>query len=137
MVLQNKRLALTGLFKVLIITPFSAFVVLAPYSLLIGWNIIMLFLFWFIILPFVILYVSSRLLKSEYTLWKAMIAMVSFYAFMVFMTFKHFETDFFLIMILSLLWNSLIMMVVMLVEGDDKNHQRRINGPEGRSSEGT
>ena len=110
---------------VVVIVPFFTVLVLAPYALLLGWNLLTAFLFWFIIVPGLSLFLNAEFFKTKINSWRAMVSMTIFYAFMVFMTYKHFETDFFAVMMLSFLWNLLIMVVVMLIEGDHKRSAKQ------------
>jgi hypothetical protein len=94
--------------------------VLVPYSTFLGWNGLTLFGFWFIILPVLSIYLSSRFLGKKTGVLHAMAVLVFFYSFMVFMIYKHFQTDFFAVMMISMFWNLLIMTFVWLTEADDK-----------------
>jgi len=121
--LNIKENAITRALKVVLIIPLCVFLVLALCSLLVRFNVITVFLyyilFWFIILPGIILYLSSKLLRKEHSVWKAMVSMATFYGFMVFMTYKHYATDYFMLVMISFLWNSGVMIIVMLVGRDD------------------
>ena len=103
-------------FKVAILIPLCVFVVLAPYSFLLGWNGITLIVFWFFVVPGVILYLSSRFFKDSGVTGKAMVSLITFYSIMVFMTYKHFQSDYFAVMLFSFLFNSLVMGLVMIVK---------------------
>jgi hypothetical protein len=123
MLLNIKENAITRTLKVVLIIPLCVFLALALCSLLVRYNVITMILYyivsWFVILPGIILYLSSKLLRKEHRVWKAMVSMITFYGFMVFMIYKHYATDFFMLMMISFLWNSGVMITVMLVERDD------------------
>lgn len=112
MVFTIKENVITRTSIVVLIIPLCVFLVLVPYSRFPGWNPITIFLFWFIILPGIILFLSPKFLKKNYRTWKAMVSMIIFYGFIVFMIYKHFETDFFMVIMISFLWNSGIMAMV-------------------------
>ena len=102
--------------KMILVIPFCVGMVLAAFSLLLGWNLITLIIFWFIIVPLLSLYLSSKLLGKENEVSSGMISMTSFYAIMVFMIYRQAESDFFKIMMVSFLYNLLILITVMLSE---------------------
>jgi hypothetical protein len=108
---------------VLVFIPLCLCAVLAPYSIFLGWNLITLFIFWFIIVPVMTIYLSSKFLKRYHRMWKSMLALISFYGFMIFMIYKHYESDYFMVMIASLVYNLLVMAVVIVVERADKRAQ--------------
>lgn len=119
MTLANRYRHLLVYFKIAILIPLCLFVVMAPYSLLLGWNVITLIIFWFFIVPGVILYLSARLFKDSRVTGKAMVSLITFYSIMVFMTYKHFQSDYFAMMLFSFLFNLLVMGLVMFVERRD------------------
>ncbi|MEQ1587308.1 MAG: hypothetical protein ABL895_15570 [Cyclobacteriaceae bacterium] len=89
------------IFRGAFIVILTLFIVLVPFSFLMGWNLITLFLFWFILVPAVSIYLPAKILKSEDWLIQAFGGLVSFYVVMVFMISKHYQTDYFKIMIVS------------------------------------
>lgn len=89
-----------------LIIPFGLALVLVPYSLLIGWNLLTLLLFWFVILPILTLYLPTKVSRNTNHLVEALSGLMIFYAIMVFMIYDHYQSDFFQLMILSLLINA-------------------------------
>jgi hypothetical protein len=78
------------------------------------------FLLWFIIFPGIILYLSAKLLRDKNKMWKSIVSLTIFYSFMVFMIYKHYQSDFFALMMASFVWNFFIMILVMFIERQDK-----------------
>ena len=125
--LAIKDTALTRFLKITLVIPLCVFLVLALCSRFLELNVGTLFLFWFIIVPFLILFLSSRLIRHAYAIRNAMFALISFYSIMVFMIYKHFQTDYFLVMMISFLWNLGIMIIVMISDRDERNSTQRQN----------
>ena len=122
MVSKIKYPLVVGL-KLVILVPLGAMIFLAGYSLIAGWNLITLLLFWFIILPFLV-FSLARLLHMR-QVWQSMIALLCFYGWMTFLIYDHYQTDYFMVMIASLLYNSFIIMLVML----SKEHGNNAGAP--------
>lgn len=113
-----------------VVIPFCVFLLLALCSFVTKGNVVALLLFWFFICPSFTLFLSSKILKERHRVWKALVSLVVFYAFMVFMIYKHFESDVFAVMMLSFVWNALIMVIVILTGWDDE----RVPADEGNFS---
>jgi len=79
----------------------TLFIALVPFSILVGWNLITLLLFWFILIPVISIYLPTKIFKNEDWLIQALGGLVLFYGVMVLMIFKHYQTDYFKIMIVS------------------------------------
>jgi hypothetical protein len=117
---------------VLVFIPVCVLAVLVPYSLLLGWNVWTLLLFWFIIHPVVTIYLSVKLLKGYYRMSQAILALLSFHAFVIFMIYDHYQSDYFLLMIVSMVYNTLVMLVVVFVDWHDaRNAAARTNAVDG------
>lgn len=112
-------------FVIVVVIPLCVFLVMVPYSLFLKWDLLSLLLFWFVTVPFVILFSSTKFLKKKNAIWKSVISLISFYSLMVFMIYKHYQSDFFTIMMISFLWNLLIMLSVMIVEHVDRTSENR------------
>jgi len=95
-----------------------ACLVLALYTFLLGFTFPSSVLFWFFILPGLIIFLCSKFFNSPSGIRNAMVTIVIFYSFMVFMIYRHFPSDFFTLMMISFLWNFLIMIIVRLSERD-------------------
>jgi hypothetical protein len=85
----------------------------------------MLVLFWLLIVPLLVLFLGEKLLKKEYRIWKSVVSITVFYSFMVFMIYDHYKTDYFALMMGSFVWNVLIMVVIMVVDVDDKRSGKK------------
>ena len=78
------------------------------------------FLLLFVIFPGTILYLNAKLLGDKNKIWKSIVSLTSFYSFMVFMIYKHYQSDFFTLMMASFVWNLFIMLLVMFIERQDR-----------------
>ncbi|MEX2231293.1 MAG: hypothetical protein WD824_03990 [Cyclobacteriaceae bacterium] len=107
-------------FIVVVFIPACVFLALILSSLVPGFEPIKFFLLWFIIFPGIILYLSAMLLRERNKMWKSIVSLTSFYGFMVFMIYKHYQSDFFTLMMASFVWNFFVMILVMFIEGQDK-----------------
>lgn len=90
--------------------------ILVPFSMLIGWNLFTATLFWLIITPAVTIYLPKLISKNKDHLWESLIGMTIFYAFMVFMIYDHYKTDYFQIMIVSLVVNMMVVLMMRLIK---------------------
>lgn len=110
-----------NIFKGVFIVVITLFLALILFSFIIGWNLITLFLFWFIVVPVVSIYLPAKILKNEDWLLQAISGLVLFYGVMAFMIFRHYQTDYFKIMIISGGVNLLVVAGFLLAE--KLNHQ--------------
>lgn len=94
--------------KGIFIVSISLFLVLIPFSMVIGWNFFTAILFWLVLTPALAIYLPTAILKKKDHLMDSLIGMVIFYAFMVFMTYDHYKTDYFKLMIVSLMINMMV-----------------------------
>lgn len=83
------------------IVPFGIFLVLVPVSLILGWNFLTLLLFWFIIMPALAYYLPEIVAKTKSHVAESLIGLMIFYCFMILMIYSHYQSDFFIIMIVS------------------------------------
>ena len=95
-----------------LVVPVGLFLILIPYSLLLGWNVLTLLGFWFIITPILAIYLPERITNQKDHLFKSMVGLVLFYAIMVFMIYEHYDTDYFKVMMVSLMVNLIVVSVV-------------------------
>ena len=84
--------------------------VFVPYSLWIGWNAISVLLFWFVLIPIISIYLP-RVIFGRPTLLGKLGGLVLFYALMVFMIYDHYQSDYFLVMMISVVINVLMILV--------------------------
>lgn len=78
---------------------------LALYSLVIGWNLLTTILFWFIMVPLLAHYLPLLISRRDLQPNQSILGLVLFYAIMVVMIYDHFQSDYFMLMIASLLIN--------------------------------
>ena len=91
--------------KEIFIVPVGSFIALAFLSFTIGWNIFTLLVFWFLFIPLLASILPTLFSKDGYKLKQSLVGLIIFYVFMIFMIYEHFQSDYFLIMLLSLLVN--------------------------------
>jgi len=92
-------------FKQILIIPVGAFIALILFSFTFGWNLMTLLLFWFLFIPFLAITLPNLISKNDIKLKQSIVGLIVFYAFMVFMIYKHYQTDYFIIMMISLVLN--------------------------------
>lgn len=100
----------------LFIMPLGIFLVLMPYSLLIGWSLTSLVIFWFVIIPCLAVLIP-RLILKKYHFTHPILGLLIFYTLMVWGIYDHWQSDYFLIMIVSLLVNILTVTLAVYVIG--------------------
>lgn len=106
--------------KGILIVPIGLILVLIPFSMLIGWNLFTAILFWLVITPALTSYLPTIISKNKNHLMESLMGLAIFYAFMVFMIYDHYKTDYFLIMMASLVVN---MMVVLMISWTIKHRK--------------
>ena len=89
----------------ILIIPIGVFLSLAIFSLTLGWNLLTMLLFWFLLIPFIAYRLPSLISKKDFNLKQSIIGLIIFYAFMVFMIYENFQTDYFILMMISLFSN--------------------------------
>lgn len=94
-----------------LIVPIGMIIILLPVSLLIGWNLITLLLFWLIIIPVLAIYLPVLVSNKGKHLFESLVGLVIFYAIMIFMIYKQYKTDYFQVMIISGVINSVIVVL--------------------------
>ena len=95
---------------------FGLAIILIPYSLLIGWNILTAGLFWFVIIPALAIYVPGRVSRNSDHVAESLSGLAIFYAGMIVMIYTHYNSDFFLIMIISCLVNLVLVGVILWMQ---------------------
>ena len=113
MTLKLKRYHIPTWLSVTIIVPLCIFLFVAAsgYFCRAHSNIISIIVCWFIIIPLLTAFLSKIISGSKDLALKSFISLVLFYGVMVFMIYKHYQTDFFKIMIASLIFNALAIYV--------------------------
>ena len=114
MVLRIKRYRIGTLFKVTIIVPLCVFLFVAASGYFFGGsskNLLTTIVSWFMIIPLLTVFLSKIISGNDNLAFKSLISLVTFYGIMVFMIYKHYQTDFFKIMMASLIFNSFVMLI--------------------------
>ncbi len=101
--------------------PVILFILLLPFSFLTGWNIATAIICWFFLIPFVAEYVPTIFSADKNQLKESLIGLLIFYSFMIFMIYKHYDSDFFFIMVLSAVVNIGSISVISKVKGMYRN----------------
>ena len=89
----------------IISVPVVLFILLLPFSFITGWNSATAIIYWLFITPFVAEYVPTLFSKNKNQLRQSVIGMLFFYSIMIIMIFKSYQTDMFLIMMVSCVIN--------------------------------
>ncbi len=115
MVLRFERYHLRGLLRVGIIVPLCVFLFVAISGYFFGQirNLLGMIVSWFVIIPLLTVFLSKIISGEKNLALKSLISLLVFYAIMVFMIYKHYQTDFFKLMIASLVFNSLAMSIAI------------------------
>lgn len=109
--------------KATLIVPFCLILVLIPYSMLIGWNLFTGVLFWYVITPALTIYLPGIFLKNRNHLLESLVGLLIFYALMVFMIYEHYKTDYFKVMMVSLVVNMMVIALFMWIKGQSVKTQ--------------
>ena len=115
MVLKFKRYPIPTLLKVGVIIPLCVFSYVAGFGYIFGsgHNLLGWIVSWFVIVPLLTLFLSKVISGKKNLPLKALISLLIFYGVMVFMIYKHYQTDFFKVMMASLIFNSFVMLVAI------------------------
>ncbi|HQQ96763.1 MAG TPA: hypothetical protein PLX35_05840 [Cyclobacteriaceae bacterium] len=105
---SNPKETLKGILSIVL----GLALILIPYSLLIGWNGQTVILFWFIFIPALAIYLPTKTSKNRTHFIESLAGLGLFYAFMVFMIYQQYQTDYFLVMIISCLVNLILVGVI-------------------------
>lgn len=82
----------------------------------IGWNLFTGILFWYVITPALTIYLPEIFKRNKNHLLESLVGLSIFYAFMVFMTYEHSKTDYFQIMMVSLVVNMMVVLMILWVK---------------------
>ena len=104
----------------MIIIPMFTLLIMGGYSWLIGWNFLSALGAWFILVPLAT-FSLSNLFGLKQT-WHSGISMLCLYAWMIFGIYDHYQSDLFVLMMLSLIYNTFILVLAILAERDDRRH---------------
>ena len=109
--------------KGILIVPIGLSLVLIPFSIYIGWNIFTTLLFWFIIAPCLTIILPVLFSKNPHHLYESLLGLMIFYAINIFMIYEHYKSDYFLIMILSLISNIILISAINRILNPRKQTQ--------------
>ena len=123
MALDLNRYYITTWLKVTIVVPLCVFLFVAVSGYFFGAskNPIGMFVSWFMVIPSLTVFLSKIISGSKYLALKSLISLVVFYGIMVFGIYKHYQSDFFKIMIASLIFNSFVFLLGIAVMRYDQN----------------
>lgn len=89
----------------MMMVPIALAMVLVPFSMLVGWNLLTLISFWFVLVPTVAVYAPKLARLHKNGLFESLVGLLIFYAIVIFLIYEHYGTDYFQVMMLSLLIN--------------------------------
>lgn len=103
-----------------LIVPVGIFAVLAMFSISVGWNLFTMLLFWFVFVPLLAYYLPALISKKATNPASSVIGLILLYAFMVLMIYDHFQTDYFVLMMISLIFNLGIVLMITWIRKERK-----------------
>jgi hypothetical protein len=98
------------------ILPVGLTLLLISYSLLIGWNLVAFSVFWFLLVPLVSILVHEVLNRKTQVIIETLSGLIIFYGLVILMIYKHYQSDYFRMMILSFLINMIVIAVVLVMK---------------------
>jgi len=100
-------IATTTLILMLSLVAFSLFL---EYT--IAWNLLSAFFFWFLMVPMISIEVP-KLFGQEMSFRIApIVSVILFYLFVIFMIYSHYQSDFFIVMVVSMAINLLVLSIL-------------------------
>lgn len=108
----------------ILIIPIGIILSLAIFSYTIGWNILSMFIFWFLLIPLITNYLPGLIARKDLEIIKSLIGLLIFYAFMVLMIYEHFQSDYFILMMISFICN---VGIALLIAGIRKHIPKKQN----------
>ena len=99
----------------ILVVPTILMMILVSYSLLIGWNLATMLLFWYLLVPALIIFMCWWFTGDRNPVWVNLSGLAVFYGTMLFMVYDHYQTDYFLIMFISLPVNVVLVTGIMSV----------------------
>lgn len=104
--------------KQTLIVPIGSFIALILFSFTFGWNIVTLLLFWFLFIPFLASTLPTIISKNDLEVKHPIAGLILFYAIMVFMIYEHFQTDYFIVMMMSLVCNIGVVSLIIWIRNN-------------------
>ena len=108
--LQNRRLTAT------LLIPIALGIILIVLSKSIGWNVTTLILYWFACIPILSVYIPEKISNNKNHLAESISGLLIFYLVMVFLIYGQSHTDYFKLMIASIIIN-LGLVILITVTG--------------------
>lgn len=102
-----------------LIVPMGLILMLIPFSWFIGWNLFTGVLFWYVITPALAIYLPEIFIRNKTHWLESLVGLAVFYVVMVFMIYDHYKTDYFKMMMVSLVANVMVVLLVLWT----KRHQ--------------
>ena len=99
------------------------FIILAAIGLTLGSIFMGALVFWFMIVPSVALNLPPKISKNEDHRFESLAGMGLFYAFMVLMIYKHYQSDYFTLMMVSAVCN--LLLIYYLTKDGNQNQSDR------------
>ena len=126
MVLKIRQYQIPIIFRVAIIIPLCIFLYVAVSGYFFGGssNLLGTIVSWFGIIPLLTVFLSNIISGNKNLALKSLISLVVFYGVMVFMIYKHYQSDFFKLMIMSLIFNACLMFIGIAATWSDRNAQK-------------
>jgi hypothetical protein len=100
----------------IILVPIELFAFLVPFASLLGWSLFSAVFFWFIVIPALAFGIPCWLCNQKIQLGESLVGLIVFYATMIFLIHKHYQTDLFQVMMVSLLSNLAVFAIVKVVQ---------------------
>ena len=113
--------------------PIGISISLVLFSFTLGWNLWTLLFFWFILVPGLTYSFPVLIFKEKVHPIQAIIGLLIFYALLIFMIYDHFQSDYFKIMILSLVTNMILVGFYNWVKHGDRSIKADLHDLETKS----
>ncbi len=99
-----KRMKLTRVNKYLssVVVLVGLIIILIPFGLIFGMSLLPNIIFWFFVVPFLAFSFGTKICISQDQMFASLTGLLLFYGFMVFMIYEHYQSDFFKLMLLSM-----------------------------------
>lgn len=111
--LRFSQLYIPTYLRVALIVPGCIFLYVITFSYFFGGNrnLVITLASWFVIIPLMNVFLSKIISGKKNLAYKSLISLLIFYGIMVFMIYEHYQTDFFKIMIASMVFNASVMLL--------------------------
>ena len=99
-----------------LIVPLGLAIVFTLYSLVIENNLFTVVLFWIVITPGVTIYLPTLVSRNKNHFFESVCGMAIFYALVIFMIYDHYMTDYFQLMIWTLIVNLILVTFITWIK---------------------